>query len=210
MPKLCVIKQLAEFNFLPIRYIHDSWLEQIPNGTLVKKLIQYKKTHVHLSDYILESLDIKEHYCFDEMTGLKKIAWMSPDELEKLVCFAGAYLNYEALRNCIEGNSVRKIEQSIGREAYLFGLTRAPYLMQSMPVFEVKSKLCCELTTQIVASGMACLTATMEEYSKALWQRVAFKLPYSLVKSVGLVELVNDKHDIINLMQRVFDELPSE
>jgi hypothetical protein len=105
---------------------------------------------------------------------------------------------------------VKKIEQSIGRDAYLFGLTRAPYLMQSMPSFEVKSKLCCELATQIAASGMACLTAAMNEYSKAVWQRVELKLPYSLVKSYGLIELVNEKHDAVHLIQRLCDELETQ
>ncbi|MFT5083259.1 MAG: hypothetical protein ACI9Y1_001300 [Lentisphaeria bacterium] len=201
------LKALVEFNFLPICYLHESWFDEIPHGEFIKKVRSHKNAHTPLSDHLLESYSIKGAFFFDVESFPGSIALMTSDELERLIYLAGVCLNFEALRNCISGKVVSNIKKSIGTEAYLFSIKRAPYLMQNMPEFEISSSSYSSLDEKILMCGMACLATAVIDSSKALWQRLLFKLPYQLVGAFDEKKLIKEKSDVMRLLQQLHTEI---
>ena len=48
-----------EFNFRPDHYVHDSWLEQMPDGPLIKKLVGKDRSADRIVRHLLQRFGLE-------------------------------------------------------------------------------------------------------------------------------------------------------
>jgi len=165
---------INEFNFLPLRYIHPSWLKTISGGKYVEKMRSCTRTEYRLSRYLLSCFGLENEFCFNFTDQVKSIALLDNDQITKVVQHAGLAVNREHIKKIIARDDVVQLKQQIGEEAYVFALKRAPFLGE-IPEFpsSYKSE---HMPTNIIVSGIRCL-ATIFSDDSAVFKRVLLKFP---------------------------------
>ncbi len=197
--------KLLEFNFLPIRYIHASWLNEFSGGRVINRLRFCKRVEYRLSQYILEQLGIRNSYAFDLPESVGRIALLDSLSLLTLVRYTGVSFHTDELRQCIGGGQVRAIKKTVGEDAYVFGLKRAPYLVQNL-VLPKMDPAQGSLAERIWMSGMRCLGVVIAELQAALRQRVLLKLPSHWANEAMRVKTPN-ANSSAELLNKVFTEV---
>ena len=166
---------INEFNFLPLRYIHPSWLKTISGGRYLEEMRSCSRTEYHLSRYLLSCFGLENDYCFDFTDQVKTIALLDDNKLTEIVKYAGLVINREQIKKNIAREDIVKLKQMIGEKAYMFALKRAPFMgtVPDFPSTEYKSE---NLITNITVSGVQCL-ATLFSGNAAVFKRVFLKFP---------------------------------
>ncbi len=172
-----LLQPMLEFNFRPLRYMHDSWLEEVPGAELVARLRACARSEDRLSAHVLEHFGLAGHYVFEFSDFSRQLVFMPTGDLARFIHYLGVVLNAEALRRSIDGNDVRRIHEYLERDMYLFGLRRAPYIAQvsDLPQLKVPPQL--GLGERIVASGMQCLRVALNSAGAPVVKRLLLKFP---------------------------------
>lgn len=178
------MKKLLEFNFLPIRYIHSSWLNTLPHADLLVKMRNNKKLEYSLSQYILDQSKLSNKYIFDIPKDIETIAFMDAPDLSKLVIYLGVCLNVNNLTSLIEKNSIHNVKSVIGEEAFLFGIKRAPYLLGIKSVIR-KPEISPQLGEYIIACGSYYFLSILSQHAPEISKRIIWKLPSQWIENLA-------------------------
>jgi chloramphenicol O-acetyltransferase len=200
-------KLIHEFNFLPLRYIHPSWLKTIPGGRYLEGMRSFSRTEYRLSRYLLSYLGLENQYCFDFTNQVNTIALLDEKRLSEIVRYAGLVINREQIRKIIAQEDIVQLRNKMGEKAYLFALKRAPFI-GTIPDFrstEYKSE---NLLTSITISGVQCLV-TLFSGNTAILKRLFLKFPitWESYSQLSTEDISKERNKASSLLVRIQAEL---
>lgn len=166
-----------EFNFRPDHYIHDSWLEQMPDGPLIKKLGGCQRGADRIVQYLMQRLGLEGQVFFNFSSSLARIGLWSGQDLERLIMHTGTIFYHARVQKVVTREDVVHIRDQMGEELFSFMQRRAVHLKRKM---EFNLKLPKELGAEqaIILSGLLCFQAALGGYPVALRKRLMLKLPH--------------------------------
>lgn len=198
---------INEFNFLPLRYIHPSWLKTVPGGRYIENMRSCSRTEYRLSQYLLSYLELENDYHFDFIDQAKAIALLDESMLSEVVRYAGLIINRDHIKQNIARKNIVQLKQEIGEKAYMFALKRAPFI-GAIPDFHLTEYKSENMLMNITVSGIQCLAAYFSG-NTAVLKRIFLKLPitwkpyFQLSASIALKE----QSKASSLLERIQAEL---
>lgn len=169
-----------EFNYKPEKYVHTSWLKDLPNADVILKLMaeDNRKTSTRLSHHLLSQLGFDGKFFFDFKDTLTQLALWDTREMQRLVQHLGIMFYFDDIRRCITRQEVAAYRKSLGTELYEFALNGAPKIkQQQLKALDLPADL--SINRKLVITGMAVIIAGMQDYPYALLKRMMIKLPRS-------------------------------
>jgi hypothetical protein len=127
-----LLSNIIIFNHFPCFYLHPSRIGQVCPEPLWNKLIFYKTGKKGLSDIILVEYELKDNYFYDFSKPYHLLALLPDDLFNKLLLFAGAYLNYKKIINIIEKDRLKEIKNILGSDLYNLALQKAKFVIGNM------------------------------------------------------------------------------
>ncbi|HPE58803.1 MAG TPA: SctK family type III secretion system sorting platform protein [Thiolinea sp.] len=165
-----------EFNFRPDHYIHDSWLEKMPDGPLIRKLVGKHRSAERIVQHLFQRFGLENQVFFHFSNSLTRIALWSGKDLEKLVLHTGSVLYYPKIQHIIVREDVQKIRELVGEDIFMFMQRSANHLRGKMDLeLDLPRKL--PPRKWLVLAGMACFMTALQDYPPALRKRLLLKLP---------------------------------
>lgn len=200
-----------EFNFRPDHYTHDSWLEQMPDGLLIKKLVGKQRSAERIVEHLLRRFDLENQVFFNFSNSLTKIALWSGKDLEKLVLYTGAVLYYTRVQTVVVREELEQIQEQMGAELFSF-MQRRANLMKGRMVFGLKLPKSLDSHRAALVAGLLCLQQALQDYPVALRKRLMLKLPYDwylLYKKTSplAVGLAGQNKECAALIQKIAIEI---
>lgn len=172
-------KAIWRFNFRPDLYAHKSWLQAMPEGDVLQRLVDAPLSGNRTAEYILSRLGVAENVFFDFRSPLAQIALWSGEDIQKLVEYLGATLYCDLARLVISREDITRLRHTIGEDLYAFMQQRAHALMSENlgkpPMFPGELSL----KTRMILAGLLCLRAAFSRFPDAFWKRLMFKLDRS-------------------------------
>jgi hypothetical protein len=173
------ILSICQFNFLPIQYIHSSWLTRLPSGFIMERLRHCQRTAHRLSRYLLSRFGLEDQYWFEFTDPVNRIALLNSPSLIKLVFYTGLTLNADPIRRAVGRCEVVNFKAAIGEEGYLFAVKRAPFLWLTPENADTLPSNPNQLHQHLISAGIAYLDNIFYHHSPALTQRLWWKFPKS-------------------------------
>jgi len=201
-----------EFNFRPDHYIHTTWLESLPEGELIKKLVGRHRAAERVVQHLMERLGLENQMFFDFSSSLTRMALWSGEDLEKLVLYVGTVFNYQRVQRIVERDEVAVVREAIGEELFLFMHRRAPIVI-SRPPSGVNLPEKVDIRTSLIIAGLLCLHEALSEHPSALRKRLMLKLPrewFALYKQMAYLgkKTLSEQHaECVALIQKVAVEI---
>ncbi len=173
---------IYEFNLLPSRYIHPSWLEELWGEEMEPALLDVLRSRGRgerrLSEIILTRLGMGRNFYFDFEDSSRRLALIDGATLEKLVFLVGLAVNYPSIARVVERKPLLALKSRLGERAYLFALKKAPFLLGRMePSKGGLDDLGDGLSSLLVECGMRHLQLCFSGEADALTKRLLLKLP---------------------------------
>ena len=168
-----------EFNYKPERYVHNSWLSNLPNAELLQKLIAEDSGNqkaTRLSHHLMGQLGFDGKFYFDFSDPITKLALWSTEDIQKLVYHVGILFYFDEIRHQITRDDVKKFRSDLGVELYSFALNRAPGL-KSKQLKQIDLPNTMSIKQKILTAGLISLFTAMKGYPLALLKRLVVKLP---------------------------------
>ncbi len=168
-----------EFNYKPERYVHDSWLSNLPNAELLQRLIAEDSGNqkaTRLSHHLMGQLGFDGKFYFDFSDPITKLALWSTEDIQKLVYHVGILFYFDEIRHQITRDDVKKFRSELGVELYNFALNNAPRL-KSKQLKQVDLPNTMSIKQKVVTAGLISLFTAMKGYPLALLKRLVVKLP---------------------------------
>nr|CAA6830816.1 MAG: Unknown protein [uncultured Thiotrichaceae bacterium] len=176
-----------EFNFRPDHYIHDSWLEQMPDGPLIKKLVGCHRGADRIVQYLMQRLGLEGQVFFNFSNSLTRIGLWSGQDLEKLIMHTGAVFYHSRVQKIVTRDEVLQIREQMDDELFNFMQSRAVQLKGKIDLsLKLPAGLGAEQSIRL--AGLLCFHAALVGYPVALRKRLMLKLPhewYTLFKKSG-------------------------
>ncbi len=165
------------FNFTPASYLHESWLDSLPHGDLLRRLRAVPRAVGDVSDYVLQVLELNRQYCDDFSSRPARLPLVYGQALEQLFFYLGLCLRNEELRREILGERIRKLKQALGEQAFTFAVKRAPFL-GGIPDFSFEPEPS-DPRSRFAMIGARFYVTVCTGLEDALIRRLALKLPYA-------------------------------
>lgn len=200
-----------EFNFRPDHYTHDSWLELMPDGPLIKKLVGCNRSAERIVEHLLQRFGLENQVFFNFSNSLTRIALWSGKDLERLILHIGAVFYHNKVRQVVLREEVQKLQDQLGSDLFLFMQRRARLMLGKMS-FNLNMPDVLSIRQSVIAAGLLCLHEALREYPPALRKRLMLKLPYEwyvLWKRVAPLgrELQGQTKECAALIQKIAIEI---
>ena len=166
-----------EFNYKPERYVHKTWLVDLPNAELLLKLIYTEEDTktTRLSQHLMSQLGFNGKFFFDFSDPITKLALWSGVELQHFVKYIGIMYHYDEVRKVIARDEVLAYRKALGDSLYMFALEKAASLDISLNPAKLSKSL--PIKERVMISGLLVLYSAMQGYPPALQKRLIIKLP---------------------------------
>ena len=176
---------VEEFQCLPTRYVHASWIEEVPHRDLVKKLQGIEVSEPFVSQYILETFELSRDDFFDPDDELSLLAATTDaDQWRKIIRSCGAVMNSSQLKTIVDGIRQKKIRQELGSDLFGFAISRASFLTRHFfghlyPPYDDWQNFV-QFTQYLDFCGVRCLGQAYGAIPREVCQRLLFRLPKEL------------------------------
>lgn len=203
-----LLQRILEFNLLPARYAHQSWLTDFDWLARHPELLTQTKVMRYLSMQILQQWDLQQKYWLDFNTPPTPVALLDRDKLLELVRYLGLALCHRYVQHSIERQRIQALKTSLGDAAYFFALRRAPLLgLAQLADVPAQTLTVEQFVQQADHTGLRCLaTSLQQQQDPALQQRLLFKLPKQWAAQFQ-VDAAMLTHSIVTLPIRLLREL---
>jgi len=167
-----------EFNYKPERYVHKSWLSDLPNAELLQKLISEDNSHkaTRLSHHLMGQLGFNGQFYFDFKDPITRLALWHGEDLKRLVYHIGIMFFFDDIRKKIKRDEVNQCRSELGLDLYNFALLRAPRL-KATQLKHVKFPDSMPIKQQVLMAGLLSLFTAMQGYPIPLLKRFVVKFP---------------------------------
>ncbi len=167
-----------EFNYKPERFVHQSWVSNLPNADLLQKLINEDSSQksTRLSHHLMSQLGFNGKFYFDFSDPITKLALWQANDLQRLVYHVGILFYFDDIRHKIARDEVRKYRSELGSDLYNFALVRAPKLKKKQ-LKQVALPSSMPIKQKVLVAGLISLFTAMKGYPVPLLKRLVVKLP---------------------------------
>jgi hypothetical protein len=172
-----------QFNLLPTRYIHASWLQGLIGSmqTDIRKIWKKNpRAEKHCAALIIKTFC--HGFVYDFSDALRRVALMKGAGLARLMVYAGLAANTRSIMQTLSGRHIKALSSAFGPEAYEFAVTRAP-LLAGPRRFDYLKPQRTDMDPQpgdILESGRQCLQICLEGSPVPLVQRLRLKFPRNM------------------------------
>lgn len=176
--------RVHQFNLLPTRYIHGSWLQDIAGAMQADIRSIWKKNP--RAEKQCAALIIKtfcEGFIYDFSDAVRRVVLLPGTELARLLVYAGLAIHADSIMQSLSGRYIKALSNAFGPYAYEFAVTRAPLLTGSRR-FDFLKPHRTAMDPQpgdILESGRRCLQVCLEGAPAPLVRRLCLKFPRHLV-----------------------------
>jgi type III secretion protein K len=187
MDRAPVLPELIHrFNFLPAPDADASWLPHDWGAEHQASLDTSAHVQDLLSHWLLARHGLQQSFCFDFSAPERRVALLPRAAFQKLASHLALVLCRSVLRTAIDKQSVDRLIQTLGIEAYEFALLRAPDMRVTKPAMKLAADPS-QLAQHLLFEGGRHLLAVFEPSAFAVRGRVALKLPREVSASALLV-----------------------
>ena len=206
------LRRVIEFNFFPISEMNESWWQSdwlaVP---LFRQLTETKAAWPKLSDFLLESYQLKGEIYYDFATREKQAALLSSTDLKALIYLMGLIVESDTIANAIEKETQRAIRQSLGEADYIYALKNKvsmcrPQTGYRTTVDDKEEHHFTDFKNRVYQSGLRCLLNLLGDVPQSFIQRILFKLPKAW-SALSLANNKDDYHEIRTCLPHLFKEL---
>ena len=207
------LRRIVDFNFFPASEMDDSWWQSDwLAASLFNRLRKSKATQNKLSDFILESYQLRHENYFDFTSHEKKAALLSGTELKALLYAIGLIVESDTIANAIERDAQQTIKESLGEADYLYALKNRisisrPPAKDKITLTSNKTQDFKDFKTLIYQSGLHCLLSLLNDMPQGFIQRILFKLPKAWSTAIPLSDNKNDYQEIKAYLPSLFKGL---
>jgi hypothetical protein len=173
-----LFRRIHEFNTLPQKYIHRSWLEELIPQNLNFNWQSCKRTEERMALFLGKKMGNLNDYDFRESS--KRIVLLDHDDILKLSEYAGLALASEEIRCTIQKKQLEKFRQELGEEKIKFVYERAQLLSIQSLAPSVADEFYEQPSITIRKLGFTCIQEQVCGYSEALMQRFRYKFPKAM------------------------------
>lgn len=172
-----------QFNLLPTRYIHASWLQDLVGAMHTEIRQTWKenpRAEKHCAALIINMFCHGFIYDFSDV--VRRVALMPDAELARLIVYTGLTIHARAIIRTISSRHVKALSDAFGPQAYEFAVTRAPLLAGSRR-FGILRPQGTDMGPQpgdILQSGRQCLQTSLEGAPEPLVRRLCLKFPQNM------------------------------
>ncbi len=167
-----------EFNCLPARYLHPSWLAREPHRALVLRAARCRRSEQRVSEWLLERFGLSGPPCLRFAEPAPRCALLPPPHLEAVLFYAGLTLSHAHIRRLVLSADVQRLRERLGEAGYRFAIDTAPLLAGDEPQLRVPAwPARGDPRTHSLVAGLSCLGSALRGQPHALRGRLALKLP---------------------------------
>jgi type III secretion protein K len=167
---------IHRFNFMPAEHADRGWLPPEWNADHQASLDTSPRVQDTLSQWLLARHGLQRSFCFDFAAPERRVALLPRAAFQKLASHLALVLCRGVLRNAIDRQSVDRLIQTLGIEAYEFALLKAPDIRVARPAVKLETHAA-QLSQHLLFEGGRHLLAVFEPSVPALRGRAALKLP---------------------------------
>ena len=128
-----LFSQICIFNTDLARIIDPSHLEGFIDLHLFEKLRASIRPRHKLSALLLKKFELDTAFCFDFQEPSRRLALLEKPILKSLLLHAGASYFSKGITHIIQKQELLELKETIGDDAYLFALKKAPFLIKDKP-----------------------------------------------------------------------------
>ncbi len=167
-----------EFNYKPERYVHESWVSNLPNAALLRKLITEDSSQqaTRLSHHLMNQLGFNGKFYFDFKDPVTRLALWHGEDLKTLIYHVGILFFFDDIRKKITRTEVNQYRSELGAELYNFALLRAPKIKERQ-LKHLDFPASMSIKQQVLMAGLLSLFTAMQGYPLPLLKRFVIKLP---------------------------------
>jgi len=100
---------IHEFNILPVRYVHRSWLLDAMGDSVAEAACKSARTEKIISAWIISELKNEFHYDFEDIPN--RLALLDNLSLQKLIIYTGTAINAKQITKIIEGKKILNLKK---------------------------------------------------------------------------------------------------
>jgi len=178
LPDVRWIERAVAFNLAPASYVHDSWLEALPNGDLAGTLKRQPAALASISRFLLDTMHLQQAYFHDFAEPRSRLALLDGTTLENVFLYAGLALRRDELRGEIDGTRLGHVRKMLGSSALEFAVRRTAFLGK-LPRFDYEPQTP-DLRIRLMLIGAVYALSPTLGSNPAYAQRVLLKLPHEL------------------------------
>lgn len=165
------------FNTQPVAYLHDSWFNLLPHGTIARRLGAVPQAAPWVSGYLLRAFGLERSYWEDFTSPWARLALVDGPALEQLFMHLGLALRSSDLQREVMGERFRLLKQAVGAESWNFAIRRAP-LLGAIPKFAFEPNTD-DPHIRFILIGARFCAVHLTPFGQPLLRRMTLKLPAS-------------------------------
>lgn len=175
--------RVHQFNLLPTRYIHVSWLEDFVGAmeTDIREIWKNSpRAEKHCAALIIKTFC--HGFVYDFSDNLRRVALLPSAGLARLIVYTGLAANAYSIMQTLSGRHIKTLSNAFGQQAYEFAVTRAP-LLAGPRRFDYLKPHRMDGDPQpgdILESGRQCLQICLQGSPTPLLQRLRLKFPRNM------------------------------
>ncbi|WP_185961327.1 SctK family type III secretion system sorting platform protein [Telmatospirillum sp. J64-1] len=123
-----LFRLIYQFNLFPSRYIHASWVDVMFEPSLWQRMAATRRCEAALNRVLLQELSLEDSFPVDFSAPAARVGLLDQESLSRLSLYLGLTLDHSSIRRVIHGPSVAVLRQTLGDDAFLFAVQRAPLL----------------------------------------------------------------------------------
>lgn len=197
-----------QFNVLPTRYIHSSWLRDLtgPVRTDIRKIWKKNpRAEKHCAAWIIKTFC--QGFIYDFSDAIRRVALLPSTGLARLMVYTGLAINAHSIMQTISGQHVKALAKAFGPEAYEFASNRASLLAGSHRFDFLQPQRADKglHSGDILESGRRCLQICLEGLPAPLVRRFRLKfhrnMPWDFSRRSEQVVRMNCRQLIHKIMK---------
>lgn len=163
------------FNTQPALWLHDSWFDRLPQGSIARRLRTVPQAAPWVSCYLLRAFGLEQRHCLDFASPWARLTLLDGPALEMLFLHLGLALRRDELTQEVLGERLRRLKAALSLAEWRFAVKRTP-LLGAIPAFAFEPDVA-DLRTRFTLIGGRFCTLPLTRFGPALQRRLTLKLP---------------------------------
>ena len=181
-------ERTLSFNLMPLYELDESWLESVPHAQTCLFANETIDAEQWLSQYLLDTFDLTSKYWWDFSAPRARLALLDRHTLQDVCIHIGLVLRGDELRAEVNGATIKKLREGIGKRAMDFAFKTAP-LIGTPPKFVLRHRAD-DALLDLMLLGAAYAIHVKAAADSAYATRFLLRLPYRL--STHLEQYIKD------------------
>ncbi|WP_237158155.1 SctK family type III secretion system sorting platform protein [Shewanella psychrophila] len=170
---------LHRYQFRPLSYIDESWLEHIPHAGHISRLPDWRNNS-RLNQWFLGAAGLKPLLVAEFSHPVRFIALLPTEELRLLLHYIGISLHRQACKQVVLKLPRQQLLESMSTSGYQFCMNQTQFLLSNWPDEWDKALPESIPVNYFEASGITFVTSLLDSSQLDLIKGLKLKLPYEL------------------------------